>query len=181
MFYGMTIFEFANNLLEQLFIDISKGTDEEKQVYKEIIFDFLKNRDILSLVYRPHHRLVNRLMHCLHVSYCCFLTSYRHSMDYKSAAIGGLLHDFCLSDKGDNKRKSFRDFWCFYHQQKALEESEKRFSLSERSKDIISKHMFPMALSIPRYKETWLIAYWDKYCAVKEVFKTKKKLAMAVC
>lgn len=159
--------------LERLFYDIKSGTEEEKTLYKSVIVNVLENKEVVKLIDVKHHKNTNRLMHCLHVSYRCFLVSYRHQMDYVSAAIGGLLHDFCLDNKGEYIKKTFEDIWCFYHPQEALKNTEKYFVITDVAKDMISKHMFPVALSIPKYKETYLIAYWDKHYAIRELF-TKK-------
>ena len=36
-------------------------------------------------------------------------------------------------------------------------------------KDIISKHMWPVTFSAPKYLESYTITFVDKYCAVKEL------------
>jgi uncharacterized protein len=155
-------------ILEQTFIDIPGGTDKEEQLYAEIVQEYIQDHEWLKLMAYTHHKNTSRLMHCMHVSYLCFLSAYRSHWDYRSAAIGGLLHDFCLFNKKEYAVKNYRDIWCFYHPQEALKLAESKYELSDVARDIISKHMFPVALSFPRHRETWLIAYWDKYCAVRE-------------
>lgn len=156
-------------IFDMLFNDIKSGTEEEKTLYKSIVLKVLENKEVIKLLEITHHKKTTRLMHCMHVSYRCFLVSYRHQMDYVSAAIGGLLHDFCLTSKGEYTKKTFEDIWCFYHPQVALKNTEKHFVITDIAKDMISKHMFPVTLSIPVYKETYLIAYWDKYYAIREL------------
>lgn len=156
------------SILEQTFLDIPSGTTQEEHLYAEIINDYIQDHEWLQLMAYTHHKHTTRLMHCMHVSYLCFLHAYRHQWDYESAAIGGLLHDFCLFNKGDYTVKHYRDIWCFYHPQEALKMAETKYELSAVARDIIAKHMFPMAFSFPKHRETWLITYWDKYCAVRE-------------
>lgn len=163
-----------SKVFDRLFVDIKSGTEEEKTLYKGIITKVLANEDVIKLFNIKHHKNTNRLVHCLHVSYRCFLVSYRHQMDYVSAAIGGLLHDFCLTCKGEYTRKTYEDIWCFYHPQIALKNTEKYFAITDITRDMIIKHMFPITLSIPKYKETYLIAYWDKYYAIRELCTIKK-------
>ena len=74
-----------NLTLEKLFQDIKSGTEEEKTLYKSVIANVLENNEVVKLIDVQHHKNTNRLMHCLHVSYRCFLVSYRHQMDYVSA------------------------------------------------------------------------------------------------
>jgi uncharacterized protein len=35
-------------------------------------------------------------------------------------------------------------------------------------KDIIEKHMWPLTLRLPRYKESYVVLMVDKYCALTE-------------
>ena len=35
-------------------------------------------------------------------------------------------------------------------------------------KDIILKHMWPVTFSTPKYLETFIVTFVDKYCAIKE-------------
>lgn len=156
------------DILDQTFRDIPSGTDKEEKLYAKIVDTYIHDHEWLQLMAYTHHHHTNRLMHCMHVSYLCFLQAYRHNWDYESAAVGGLLHDFCLFSKGDYDVKKFKDIWCFYHPRQALKVATSKYELSNKVKDMILKHMFPMAFSFPRHKETWLIAYWDKYCAVRE-------------
>ena len=53
---------------------------------------------------------------------------------------------------------------------KELKNAEKEFSLNNKEKDIILKHMWPVTLPFPRYIESFIITLTDKYCASKEIF-----------
>lgn len=164
----------ATSILEQTFIDIPAGTEEEKRVYSEIVDDYIRDHDWLKLMSYIHHKQTTRLMHSMHVSYLCFLHAFRKGWDYVSAAIGGLLHDFCLFNKGDYPIRHVLDIWCFWHAKQALQTSENKYQLNHITENMIRAHMFPSAVTLPKYKETWLIVYWDKYCAVREyLHKTK--------
>ena len=53
------------------------------------------------------------------------------------------------------------------------------FDLNEVEKDIILKHMWPLTIRFPRYREAYIVTFVDKYCAIKEVlkfFKYRKRL-----
>ena len=156
------------SLLEQTFLDIPSGTTKEETLYADIVSQYMQDHEWLQLMELEHHKNTNRLMHSLHVSYLCFLQAFRLGWDYVSAAIGGLLHDFVLFTKKDYRVKRIQDIWCFHHPQEALKKAETKYELSDISKDIIQKHMFPIAFSFPKHRETWLITYWDKYCAIRE-------------
>ena len=40
----------------------------------------------------------------------------------------------------------------------------------DKEKDMIIKHMWPVTLAVPKYKETFIITLVDKYFAVAEAF-----------
>lgn len=62
--------------------------------YESCIRDLAQHKMIGALNDFAHHYNVSRLEHCLHVSYLSFLTCRKWNLDYRSAARGGLLHDF---------------------------------------------------------------------------------------
>ena len=165
----------ADILFVTLFREIKRGTETEKHLFKKIIRPYLERPDILLLLNYVHHKHTTRLQHCLHVSYQCFITCYRSGLDYKSAAIGGLLHDFCPCDKKSDSKK-IKDMWCFRHPRIALNNAQQMGETSEIIQDMITTHMFPVAVSFPKYKESYWIIFWDKHCAVRErIFKYKSE------
>ncbi len=141
----------------------------EDKEYIEIISDLLKNEKVNQMrLYRQHHN-VSCFEHCLYVSYNTYVICKKHNLDYKSAARAGLLHDLFLYDwrKRENGRKGLH---AFTHPKEALRQAEEITKLNKREKDIIKKHMWPVTPALPRYKETFLITYVDKYFAVAEAF-----------
>lgn len=172
--YQKWIGQKERDILSQTFLDIPCGTKREEDLYSEIVKPYIQDETWLQLINFTHHKHTNRLMHCMHVSYLCFLYAYRHKWDYKSAAIGGLLHDFVLFSKKDSKINNSKGFWCFSHPKEALKMAESKYNLNKISRDIITKHMFPAVFAVPRYKETWAIVYWDKYCAIQELIHKKQ-------
>jgi uncharacterized protein len=42
-------------------------------------------------------------------------------------------------------------------------------------KDIIEKHMWPLTLRLPRYKESYVVLMVDKYCAFSETLNLISK------
>ena len=96
-----------------------------------------------------------------------YIICKKHNLDYKSAARAGLVHDLFLYDwrKREEGRKGFH---AFTHPRASYENAKKIFTPNKIEKDIILKHMWPVTPKFPRYKESFLITYVDKYFACVE-------------
>ena len=55
------------------------------------------------------------------------------------------------------------------HPRIALDNARRDFVLTSREEDIIRKHMFPLTLRPPRYKESVVVTCADKLCAMGEL------------
>ena len=54
------------------------------------------------------------------------------------------------------------------HPRIAAKNAEKITELSDLERDIIIKHMWGATIAPPKYKESYIVTFVDKYCAVKE-------------
>ena len=134
--------------------------------FNEIINDIINNPSVQNLNLYKHHYLYTRLEHSLSVSYYSYLLCKFFKLDYKSAARAGLLHDLFFYDC-ENKLTRHKHH-IHMHPLIALNNAQKLFSLNNLEKDIILKHMWPLTLSFPRYRESFIITLVDKYCAFRE-------------
>ena len=50
-----------------------------------------------------------------------------------------------------------------------MENADKYFDVTEKEKNMILRHMWPMTPVPPRYKEGFTIVYADKFCGLAEV------------
>jgi uncharacterized protein len=149
--------------------------------YYELVSDILENKNVLSMKNFLQHGTTSCYDHCLNVSYYSYLLCKKLNLDVRSVARAGLLHDLFLYDwhspshyKGkvplDKKH-------AFYHPYIALKNANKFFKLNKVEKDIIVKHMWPLTIIPPKYKETYIIVLVDKICCITEtlqVFLPKK-------
>lgn len=149
----------------------------EDEEFENIIKDinnsdeFQKTKDII-------HHSSNRYDHCRRVAYYSYIITKKLGLSYEEAARAGLLHDFFLVD---NKDISFKDKLgtLMNHPKYALAFSEKYFNLTDKEKDIIVTHMFPVAPTrIPKYLESWIVNIVDDYIAIKEELYAKKRQAI---
>ena len=133
--------------------------------YLNIVDDILYNNEFKKIDSSVHHGL-SRLDHSLRVSYYSYKISKIFFLNYKEVARAGLLHDFFISKGTDPKERTIS---MFVHPKKALKNSNKLFNLSEKEKNIIEAHMFPIVPNkIPKYMESWIVSLVDKAVATYE-------------
>jgi len=138
-------------------------TNEE---FKTIVKDIISNETVQSLRFYKHHYGSNRYDHSISVAYSAYKLCKFLGLDYISVARAGLLHDLFLYDcenpetRPENHLKE--------HPKIALNNAQNLFILNDIEKDIILKHMWPITFTSPRYLETFIVSFVDKYCALKE-------------
>ena len=135
--------------------------------YKKIVKNILRNNEFKKL-YNIEHHGISRWEHLVKVSYYSYIWGKKLNLDYKSVARGALLHDFYLDG---NERSGYRKLMdTFSHPKKALKTSLDNFDINNMEKNIIVSHMFPFYISIPRYKESFLVDIVDKIIGGYELF-----------
>ena len=134
--------------------------------FEEIIQEFINNETVLSMKEYIQHSDVNCFEHCYDVAYNCYKVAKKLKLDYVSVTRAAMLHDMFLYDwhKEENRHQGH----AFKHAKKACENASKIFKLSDKEKDMIEKHMWPLTLRIPKSKEGILLTFIDKYCTIKE-------------
>lgn len=151
---------------------------EEDAQYVKIISHIMDNNDFRQLDNIQHHN-DTRLNHSLKVSYYSYKIAKALRLDYKDVARAGLLHDFYLGQV--NEQQSIKDRFLLFttkHPNEALVNSLKYFELSDKEKDIIRTHMFPVDIKIPKYAESWLVSLVDKFVSTKEFsYKVSHRLS----
>ncbi len=140
------------------------GDDRE---YHSLVSDILDNPEFRQLANYRHHGS-SIFEHVRTVSHWSYILCRRLGLDYRAAARAGLLHDFFLYDWREYKRNPTNKNHGLHHPKVALENATRHFSLSEREKDIILKHMWPKCLSCPLYWESWIVSGIDKVSAYYE-------------
>lgn len=96
---------------------------------------------------------------------------YNLKLDMDSMIRGALLHDYFLYDWHDGKRE--RWIHGFTHPMKAYKNAKSEINLNRLERDIIIKHMFPLTILPPRYLESWIVTYSDKYVSAVETISSR--------
>lgn len=136
----------------------------------QMIDDLLNNDTVKQMKNFKQHYETSCFDHCLIASYYCYLYGKKFNLDYVSCARAAMLHDLFLYDwrKKQDDRKGLH---AFTHPKTAYENASKLFDLNEKEKDIILKHMWPVTIALPKYKESYLLTLVDKYCALNESYQ----------
>lgn len=133
-------------------------TNKKDDNYIKLVNHILKNKTFNKIESFSHHG-TTRLNHSMRVSYFSYKVAKRMGLDYQSAAISGLLHDFYIGedDKGFIKYIKFQS----KHPKIAAFNAVKYFSVSDKEKNIIETHMCPFTKP-SRYLEGWVVSLVDK-------------------
>lgn len=115
------------------------------------------------------HGHVSSYEHSVSVAYISVWLARRFhvDVDMRSLIRGALLHDYFLYDW--HVRDPEHKWHGFNHARKALENAARDFKLNATERDIIEKHMFPLTMDLPRYKESIVVCCADKICAMLEL------------
>jgi uncharacterized protein len=153
-----------------------QGRNPFEHEYYDTIQDICEHEEFLKLKNIFHHN--SSIYHHVHdVAYLSYRICKYLKLDYRSAARGALLHDFFFydwrnHDVPDLPREKFHGL---AHPAIALDNAKKHFSLNEVEEDIIKKHMWPLTLVPPKYKESLIVSFADKYLSSKEFISEFKK------
>lgn len=115
------------------------------------------------------HGTITCYEHSVSVAYVSLWLAQRLGVrvDQRSLIRGALLHDYFLYDW--HKAEDAGKWHGFRHAQKALDNAQKEFQLNPVEQDVIRKHMFPLNVKLPRYRESFLVSCADKICTLCEV------------
>lgn len=145
-------------------IDINKHAE-----FYLLIEDLISNETVQKMKEFKQHYNTNTYEHCFNVAFISYKICKKLGLDYKAAARGGMLHDLFLYDwRNSQKILNLEKKHAFIHPKIALENASKLFHLSKKEQDIIVKHMWPVTIAFPKYLESYIITFVDKYSAIQE-------------
>lgn len=152
---------------------LSKENIEFQNIIGELIF----NETVQEMKNFTHHYSTTRFDHCYSTAYYCYLICKKLHLDYVSATRAAMLHDFFLYDW--RVKESRQGLHACTHGKVACENACALFDLNDKEKDIILKHMWPVTIKLPKYFESLILTFVDKYCATLEFFDyLRKKLEL---
>lgn len=153
---------------------------ELEKEFLEIIDEIVNSDEFKRRKKFRHHENESVYEHSLSVAYLSYrIAKYLHC-DVKSATIAGLLHDFypypwqyteaekILFQIPDRPKELLKQHG-FTHAREALENARKYYPeyMNERVEDAILRHMFPLNIHPPKYRESWIVTFSDKFVSAK--------------
>ncbi len=155
--------------------NLKNGRLPRDEEYNSIVEDIIANAEFRRLENFYHHNS-SILEHVKNVSYLSYKVAKYLGFDYKSAARGGLLHDFFHYNWRENEGRPYENKrHGFEHPKIALRNAEKNFKINSIERDIIIKHMWPLTFIPPHYKESFVVTFVDKYLSTRELFEKAKE------
>ena len=155
-------------------------TNDKKLFYKELT-SLLEDPRIRKLSRFPQHNGSNTLLHCVEVAKRSFELAelFKWKIDEVQLARGAMLHDYYQYSINEEGLTAFKHGTS--HPQTAVEKAEKDFVLTQKEKNIIRGHMWPLTFAHPpKSREAILVCLADKDIATKEFSRPELKKAKRV-
>lgn len=143
----------------------NKKTEE----WFEIINPIITSEEFLKRKTFRHHGNVSVYDHCMKVSYRAYSMAHALHLDYKSAAIAGILHDFYTTPWQDvNIKQPILKMHAFSHAKDALENAKNYYPeyLNPNIENAILRHMFPLNITPPTHLTGYIVTIADKVCSM---------------
>jgi len=138
-----------------------------EQEFVDVTRELLATDQVRMMGCWRHHGPVTTLDHSLFVAYCSYRAARLFRLDAQAAARGGLLHDLYLYDSRD--RSAHPGSQCLDHPRFAARNAAQVTALSDKERNIILSHMWPLGGALPRSREAWLVDLVDTVCAGLEL------------
>lgn len=147
-----------------------------QRMIKENAADILGSENFKSTRNFIQHGSITVQRHCIDVAKSSILLSRALKMKVNEREMirGALLHDYFLYDWHDKEREDYKPLHGFSHAGDALKNAMKEYDLSNREKNIIQRHMWPLNITPPGCREAWIVTMADKYCSTLETLKLRK-------
>lgn len=153
-----------------------KLTADNSDGFFDAVSDIYFSDEVQSLKQYEQHLEIDRLQHITTVAYLSYKICKKLSLNYESAAKAAVMHDLVYYDWRDGKTGKWHKLHGYKHPNYAcLNAMELYPELSDMEDNIIRRHMWPLTVMPPKYKEGFVVTFSDKYCAAIEVLYSINK------
>jgi uncharacterized protein len=151
--------------------------EKSREIWRSVILygsDIMRSDGLEQEKHYMQHGKVSVYQHSLSVAYMSLYLARkcRLSLDERSLVRGALLHDYFLYDW--HVPAPEHNLHGFSHAGAALKNAKRDFEINRLEQDIIEKHMFPLNIRPPKYKESIIVCLADKLCATKETVMDRR-------
>ncbi len=158
---------------------VNRRRDREKQLRRQIResgADILESTNFQSTREHIQHGTVTVNAHCINVAKHSLMLAdkLKIRINQRELIRGALLHDYFLYDWHDKDHINPLKLHGFFHPGRALQNATRDFDLTDREKDIIRKHMWPMTVIPPMCREAWIVTVADKWVSLLETLRIQK-------
>ena len=162
--------------LYKLYCKSYKLTKKNSENFFDIIAEIYNTDEIQSQKAYEQHRDIDRLQHSTSVAYLSYRIAEKLGLNAESAAKAALMHDLVYYDWHDGINGKWHKLHGYKHPRLAVLNARELYpSLSKLEENIIRRHMWPLTVVPPRYKESAVVIFADKYCATREFFFARNK------
>lgn len=158
---------------------IRKRYEKRRELYlllRKYASDILESDNFQSTRNYIQHGSIPVHRHCIDVAGQSIAISkfLRIPCNERELIRGALLHDYFLYDWHEPHKVNPLKLHGFFHPGIALTNALKEYDLTDREKDIIKKHMWPLTAVPPMCREAWIVTTADKYCSLMETIHIYK-------
>lgn len=144
---------------------------DDYKLLKECIEALNEKTEFKQLKNYTHHHHTSTYHHSIGVAYFSIwiMRLFKVKCDRKTMIYGALLHDYYLYNHNHDEIS----FHWFKHPKISAENAKRDWEINKIEENIIKRHMFPLTLVPPRYKESMIVSLADKLCAIYEFAHTR--------
>ena len=152
---------------------------KQKKIQKELnryAWDILHSENFDSSKNNMQHGSISVKEHSIQVARYSVAFSELLGVEHSRRDLvrGALLHDYFLYDWHKADKENPHRLHGFHHPARALKNAEAEYELTDRQRDIIKKHMWPLTIVPPVCREAWVVTAADKYCSLLETIHLQK-------
>lgn len=157
---------------------MSKESKQAREEAIDVLVGDLKRHPLVERMKRyVQHGDISTYEHCERVTDASYRLNrfLRLRADERSLLRAAMLHDFYLYDW--HKKDDGTHRWHgFHHAKRAAENAGRLLGASEKERQIIGSHMWPLNLTqVPRSREAWIVCLADKWCSLQETLFMRRK------
>lgn len=150
---------------------------ESAEIYISQIIEKSRLKETNQFIHHGHTTILEHNMAVARKAYR-IAKGLKLKVSEKELIFGAMLHDYYFYDW--HEKDAGHRLHGYYHPGISLKNAIKEMELTNIEKDIIKKHMFPLTLSPPKYKESVIVCLADKICALEETIRGWKTVRVSV-